>query len=58
MSNLLVKQYDIEKEYFEDYAVGYYLGPIFKNNMCSLMTNKFFIDVEKSEFSQWIEGNL
>jgi len=34
----------IEAEFLEDYAVGYYLKDIFKINMLPLDTNKYFVD--------------
>ena len=55
VENLLTKKNMIEKEYLEDYAIGYHLEPYLKVNMLNLMTNKFFIDIEKSEFSNYIE---
>jgi hypothetical protein len=57
ITNLLNKRQLIEKEYFEDYAIGYHLDVCFKNNMLHLMTNKFFIDIEKTEFSKYIESD-
>jgi hypothetical protein len=50
VKNLLTKQNDIEKEYLEDYAIGYYLDGCFKINMIHLATNKFFTDIEHSDF--------
>ncbi len=49
--DLVQKRNLIEKEYFEDYAIGYYLDQSYKENMLQLFTNKFFIDIEKSEYS-------
>lgn len=57
ITNLLNKRQLIESEYFEDYAIGYHLDVHFKNNMLNLMTNKFFIDIEKTEFSKCIESD-
>ena len=38
------KKQQIETEFLEDYAVGYYLKDIFKVNMLPLDTNKYFVD--------------
>lgn len=54
VQNLLNKRQLIESEYLEDYAIGYHLDVYLKNNMLNLCTNKFFIDIEKSEFSNYI----
>jgi len=34
----------IEKEYLEDYAIGYHMSSFLKENMLSLTTDKYFID--------------
>jgi hypothetical protein len=54
---LLLKRENIEKEYLEDYAVGFYLYPNYKINMLNLETNKFFTDIELSDFPQLINEN-
>lgn len=46
---LISKKHLIEKEYFEDYAIGYYLDPQFKINMLGMTTNRFFKDIEQIE---------
>jgi hypothetical protein len=38
------KKQEIETEYLEDYAIGYYLSDLYKINMLPLDTNKYFID--------------
>jgi hypothetical protein len=38
------KTQQIDSEYLEDYAVGYYLKDSYKMNMLPLDTNKYFID--------------
>lgn len=59
IQNLLIKRDQIEKEYFEDYAIGLHLDPQFKINMLHLHTNNFFTDIEKSDFEKWLaEGRL
>lgn len=54
-SNLLNKRERIIKEYLEDYAIGFNLDPYFKSNMLSLTTNKFFTDIELSDYPRLIE---
>ena len=59
ITNLLSKRELIEKEYLEDYAIGLNLDPTFKKEMLSIATNKFFTDIELSDFQKWInEGKL
>jgi hypothetical protein len=41
---LLKQKEKIEKEYLEDYAIGFYLHPILKEKMCNIKTNKYFCD--------------
>ncbi|MCJ7800752.1 MAG: hypothetical protein MUP82_00145, partial [Candidatus Marinimicrobia bacterium] len=55
ISNLINKKDDIVKEYLEDYAIGFHLDDRFKNNMLSLATNKFFTDIELSDFPKLLE---
>lgn len=45
----------IEKEYFEDYAIGINLAPYFKQNMVNILTNKFFTDIEFSDYPKLVE---
>jgi len=54
VSNLLGKREQIEKEFLEDYAIGFNLDPIYKKDMLSLATDKFFTD---STFEK-VEPNL
>jgi hypothetical protein len=55
IANLLSKRSLIENEYLEDYAVGYNLDPYFKINMLNMETNKFFKDIESSDFPELVE---
>jgi len=55
VSNLLNKKDFIHNEYLEDYAIGFHLNPVFKENMLSLATNQFFTDIEMSDFPKWVE---
>ena len=59
VSNLIGKSENIEKEFLEDYAIGYNLDYYFKSRILSLMTNNFFTDIELSDFPKLIkEGKL
>lgn len=57
--NLLSKRELVEKEYLEDYAIGLNLDSKYKIDMLSIATNKFFTDIELSDFPKWIqEGKI
>ena len=49
VSCLISKREIIEKEYFEDYAIGYHMNETFKTNMLNILTNKIFTDIELSD---------
>jgi len=49
ITNLLSRRSLIEKEYLEDYAIGYHLDNLYKSNILNLQTNKFFKDIESSD---------
>jgi hypothetical protein len=55
ISNLICKKNIIEKEYFEDYAIGFHLDPIYKTDMLPIATNTFFTDIELSDYPKWLE---
>jgi len=55
--DLLLKRETIEKEYLEDYAIGFHLDQIYKTTMIHLITNNFFTDIELSDFPRLIEEN-
>jgi hypothetical protein len=55
ISNLINKKDLIEKEYLEDYAIGFNLDDRFKTNILSISTNQYFTDIELSDFQQWIK---
>jgi len=52
ISNLIGKRELIEKEYLEDYAIGFNLDFVYKKEMFSLNTNKYFIDIEFTDCHQ------
>lgn len=53
--NLVNKKNFIEKEYLEDYAIGFNLDQYYKLNMLNLQTNKFFTDIELSDYPKLVE---
>ena len=55
ISNLINQKDRIAREYLEDYAIGFYLDSRFKTNMMNIATNKFFTDIELSDFAKWVE---
>ena len=55
ITNLLSKRALIEKEFLEDYAVGFNLDHIYKTHMLPLATNQFFTDIELSDFPRLLE---
>ena len=57
ISSLINKRELIDKEYLEDYAIGYYLDSFFKLNLLKIATNKFFTDIELSDFPQLVKDN-
>lgn len=53
--NLVSKKEFIEKEYLEDYAIGFNLDQYYKLNIINLATNKFFTDIELSDYPRLLE---
>ena len=45
VNNLLESKTEIEEEYFEDYAIGYYLNNKYKTNFLKLQTSQYFKDM-------------
>jgi hypothetical protein len=59
ITHLLSKRERIEREFLEDYAIGFNLDQIYKTDMIPLATNKFFTDIELSDFPQLLkEGKI
>lgn len=55
--HLINKRENIENEYLEDYAIGYNLDSCYKSHMMNIATNKFFTDIELSDFPKLIKEN-
>jgi len=55
LANVISKKEFIEKEYLEDYAIGFNLDQYYKLDMTNLATNKFFIDIEFSDYKNSIK---
>lgn len=55
--DLISKRENIEKEYLEDYAVGFNLDKQFKKNIFNISSNNFFTDIELSDFPQLVLEN-
>lgn len=45
VGGLILKKDKIEKKYIEDHAIGYYLDPIYKENILNMNSNHIFSDI-------------
>jgi hypothetical protein len=55
--NYLIEKGDlIKKEYFEDYAIGYYLRDKFKKNILHIASDKFFKDIENYDITEFVNN--
>jgi hypothetical protein len=54
---LLLKRENIEREFLEDYAIGFNLNPKFKQDILFISTNKFFTDIEMSDYPKLVQEN-
>lgn len=57
VKTLILQKILIMKEYFEDYAIGYYLDEKWKKTIMHIATNKLFTDIELSDFPQLVKEN-
>jgi hypothetical protein len=55
LANVISKKELIEKEFLEDYAIGFNLDPYYKLNITNLATNNYFTDIELSDFPKLLE---
>ena len=44
VKDLITKKEIVQKEYLEDYAIGFYLDPKWKENILPITTKKYFED--------------
>jgi len=49
--DLLTKTELIKKEYFEDYAIGFNLDEKYKKDLLNIATNKIFVDMDMSDYT-------
>jgi hypothetical protein len=53
---LILKRANIEREFLEDYAIGFNLSKTLKENILLISTNKYFTDIELSDFPKLVEN--
>ena len=58
VEDILSKKEKIYSEYLEDYAIGYHLDKKFKEGLLHISTNKYFTDIELSDFPNWLEKKI
>ena len=57
IQDLISKRDRIEREYLEDYAIGFNLNLKFKQNILLIASNKYFTDIELSDFPMLVKEN-
>lgn len=57
IQDLISKRERIEKEFLEDYAIGFNLNQIYKTDILLIATNKYFTDIELSDFPRLVQEN-
>lgn len=57
IQDLLSKRERIEREFLEDYAIGFNLHPKYKQDILLIATNKYFTDIELSDFPRLVQEN-
>jgi hypothetical protein len=57
IQDILSKKERVEREFLEDYAIGFNLSPIFKQDILLIATNKYFTDIELSDFPRLVQEN-
>ena len=55
IQDILSKRERVEREFLEDYAIGFTLSPIFKQDILLIATNKYFTDIELSDFPRLVQ---
>ena len=57
IQDLISKRERIEQEFLEDYAIGFNLHPKYKQDILLIATNKYFTDIELSDFPRLMQEN-
>ena len=57
IQDLISKRERIEREFLEDYAIGFNLNLKFKQDILLIATNKYFTDIELSDFPRLVKEN-
>jgi hypothetical protein len=52
---LILKRANIEREFLEDYAIGFNLSTTLKESILLISTNKYFTDIELSDYPKLVE---
>ncbi len=57
IQDILSKRERVEREFLEDYAIGFNLNQMFKQDILLIATNKYFTDIEMSDFPRLVQEN-
>ena len=57
IQDILSKRERVEREFLEDYAVGFNLHQRYKQDILLIATNKYFTDIELSDFPRLVQEN-
>ena len=57
VQDILSKRERVEREFLEDYAIGFNLNQKYKQDIMLIATNKYFTDIELSDFPRLVQEN-
>jgi hypothetical protein len=57
IQDILSKRERVEREFLEDYAIGFNLNQRYKQDIMLIATNKYFTDIELSDFPRLVKEN-
>jgi len=57
IQDLISKKERVEREFLEDYSIGFNLHQSFKQDILLIATNKYFTDIELSDFPKLVQEN-
>ena len=57
VQDILSKRERVEREFLEDYAIGFNLNQKYKQDILLIATNKYFTDIELSDFPRLVQEN-